>query len=70
MREGEVKCVPGIFCIMGMSENVVGPCWDVCGVINLEQFLRLDEHLAAIMSVICQHGPFLYARTGDVTLND
>jgi hypothetical protein len=48
----------------------LGPCWDVGGVINLEQFLRLDEHLAAIMSVICQHGPFLYARTGDVTLND
>ena len=68
--KGKVKCLPGIFCIMGMSENVVGPCWDVWGVINLEQFLPLEEHLAAIMSVICYHGPFIYDRAGDVTLDE
>ena len=38
-------------------------------VINVEQLLPLEEHLAAIMSVICYYGPSIYDRAGDVTLD-
>jgi hypothetical protein len=55
MREGEDIMHPGIFCIMDVCENMMGPCWDVCGVIDLEQLVSLEEHLAAIVIIVCYY---------------
>jgi hypothetical protein len=64
----EVKCIPCLFCIEGVSENVVGPNGDVCGMINLDQFLPLEEHRTTVMIVICDNGPPFCEGTCDVTL--
>jgi hypothetical protein len=53
-----------------VGENVIGPCWDVCGVIDLEQFLPLEEHFAAIVIIVCNYGPPFYDRAWDVALEE
>ena len=53
----EVKGVPCLFCVEGVSEDVLGPNGDVCGVIDFYQFLPFKEHCAAVVIVICDYGP-------------
>ena len=63
-----MKSVPCLFCVEGVSEDVMGPNGDVCGMINLYQFLPLEEHRAAVMFVICDNRPPFCDGTCDVAL--
>ena len=53
--KGKMECISSIFCIISMRENVVDPCWDVRGVIDLKQFIPLEEHLAVVMGIVCYY---------------
>ena len=50
-----VKSVLSLFWVEGVSEDVVGPTGNVCGMINFDQFLPLEEHRAAVVIVICDN---------------
>ena len=65
----EVKSVPSLFCVKGVSEDVVGPTGNVCGMINFDQFLPLEEHRTAVMIVICDNRPPFCDGTWDATLS-
>ena len=54
--------------VLKVGEDVMGPNGDVCGMINFDQFLPLEEYRAAVMIVVCDNRPSFCDGTCDVAL--
>ena len=63
-----MKCVPCLFWVEGVGDDVMGPNGYVRGMINFDQFLPLEEYRAAVMIVICDNRPSFCDGTCDVAL--